>query len=71
MIIASVVFSKIKNVKGMNRMKITLGKFSEDNKEKLYEAAEWLEKQPGKIKFVELESYDTVKIKKIIKKQRK
>lgn len=71
MIIASVVFSKIKNVRGMNRMKITLGKFSDDNKDKLKEAAEWLEKQPGKIKFIELDNYDTSKIKKIIKKQSK
>ena len=71
MIIASVVFSKIKNVKGMNRMKITLGKFNDDDKDKLKEAAAWLEKQPGKIKFVELDNYDTSKIKKIIKKQSK
>lgn len=69
MIIATVVFSKIKDVKGMNRMKINLGKFTDDNKTKLKEAATWLEKQPGKIKFVKLENYDTTKVKKIIKKQ--
>ena len=69
MIIATVLFSKVKDVKGMNRMTITRGKFDNDKRDKLKEAAEWLNKQPGKIHFVELESYNTTKIKKIIKKQ--
>ena len=69
MIIATILFSRIKDVRGMNRMTITRGKFDDDKRAKLKEAAEWLEKQPGKIQFVELESYNTTKIKKIIKKQ--
>ena len=71
MIIATVLFSKVKDVKGLNRMKITLGKFDDEGRKKLKEASEWLEQQPGKIKFVELENYNTTKIKKIIKKQSK
>ena len=69
MIIATVLFGKIKGVTGMNRMSITLGKFDDNKRDKLKEAAEWLKKQPGKIKFIELEDYNTAKIKKIIKKQ--
>ena len=69
MIIATVLFSKINNVRGLSRMKITLGKFTDEQRDKLKEAAEWLKKQPGKVHFVELEDYDTSQIKKIIKKQ--
>lgn len=71
MIIAAVLFGKIGGIKGMNRMSITLGNYDDYKKEKLKEAAEWLKRQPGKIKFVELKDYDPTSIKRIIKKQAK
>lgn len=71
MIVASVLFSKIKDVKGMNRMSITLGNFDDYKISKLKEAAEWIEKQPGKIKFVEMQNYDVGNVKKVIKRQAK
>jgi len=71
MIISAVLFGKIGNVKGMNRMSITLGNFDDYKREKLREAADWIEKQPGKIRFVELQNYDIVNVRKIIKQQSK
>ena len=71
MIIANVLFSKIKDVKGMNRMSITLGGFDDYKVKKLQEAAEWIEKQPGKIKFVEMQNYDVTSVRKVIKRQAK
>lgn len=71
MIISTVLFSKIRDVKGMNRMTLTLGKLDDTKRQKIREAADWIKEQPGKIKFVELDNYDTTQIKKIIKKQSK
>lgn len=71
MIISTVLFGKIGNVKGMNRMSITLGNFDDYKKSKLKEAAEWIKRQPGKIKFVEMQSYDVTNVRKVIKKQAK
>lgn len=71
MIISAVLFGKVGNVKGMNRMSITLGNFDDYKKNKLKEAAQWIEKQPGKIKFVELADYNAINVKKIITKQSK
>lgn len=69
MIMSAVLFGKIGNVKGMNRMSLTLGNFDDYKIGKLKEAAEWIEKQPGKIKFVEMNNYDVTNVKKVIKRQ--
>ena len=71
MIIASVLFGKLDNVKGMNRMNITLGNLSESNQNDIRRAAQWLRDRPGKIKFVALNNYDATNVKRIIKKQSK
>ena len=71
MIIATVLFSRLSGVRGMNRMTLTLGNLDDEKRKYIKEAADWIKKQPGKIRFVELENYDTVNIKKIIKKQAK
>ena len=71
MIISTVLFSRVGNVRGMNRMSITLGNFDDYKVGKLKEAAAWIKKQPGKIKFVEMANYDITNVKKVIKKQAK
>ena len=71
MIIATVLFNKLSGVRGMNRMTLTLGNFDKEKEDYLKEAAAWIKKQPGKIKFVELESYNAINVRKIIKKQAK
>ena len=71
MIISTVLFSRIGNVRDMNRMSITLGNFDDYKRQKLREAADWIEKQPGKIRFVELQNYDITSVRKIIKQQSK
>jgi len=71
MVLSTVLFNKIGKVKGMNRQKFVFGNFTPEQKEKLNEAAEWLEKQPGKIKYVEMQDYDVRNINKIITKHSK
>ena len=53
------LFSKIKDVRGMNRMTITRGKFDDYKRTKLKEAAEWLEKRSGEINMAEYVVADT------------
>lgn len=71
MIISTVLFSRIGQVKGMNRMSLTLGNFDDYKIGKIREAAQWVESQPGKIKFVEMQNYDVTNVKKVIKRQAK
>ena len=66
MILSTVLFNKIGGVKGFDRHKMMVGKYTDEQKEKLREAAEWLEKQPGKIIFIETQDYSTANFKKII-----
>ena len=72
MILASVMFNEVGcNVAGMNRKKLTNGHFTPDQIKKLKESAEWLANQKGKIEFVELQNYDVIQIKKVVKKYSK
>lgn len=67
MILASVLFNKVGcNVKGFNRHKMKIGGFTEEQKQKMLEAAHWIEEQEGKIHFYEMPDYDVVKIKRVI-----
>lgn len=66
MILSTVLFNKIGGIKGFDRHKMMVGKYTDEQKEKLKEAAQWLEKQPGKIIFIETQDYSTANIKKII-----
>ena len=71
MIMATVLFSRLKGVQGLNRQKLTKGNFTEEQKKDIKRASEWISNQPGKIRFVELDDYDTNKVRKIIKKESK
>ena len=66
MILATVLFNKIGKVEGFSRHKMMTGNFTKEQKDKMKEAAEWLEKQPGKIIFIETQDYSVVNIKKIM-----
>lgn len=70
MILATVMFNEI-NYKKMNRQKIIIGKYNNEQKEKLKEAAEWIKNQKGKIIFAEMENYSISSVKKVIKKYSK
>lgn len=70
MILASVVFNKIKYY-GMNRQKFIRGNFSAEDKEAMRAGAQWLKQQEGKISFVEVADYSVGIVKKIIKKYSK
>lgn len=69
-LLASVLFNKI-GYFGMNRQKITIGHFNDEQRAKLHEAAEWLEKQQGHVTFVEMQNYDFTNIRKVIRKYSK
>lgn len=72
MILASVLFNEVGcYVQGMNRQRFIVGKFTDEQKAKLKEAADWLKNQRGKIQFVELQNYDFNQIKKVVKKYSK
>ena len=66
MILSTVLFNKIGGIKGFDRHKMMVGKYTDEQKKKMKEAAEWLEKQKGKIIFIETQDYSTANIKKII-----
>lgn len=59
------------NGKGLNRKKIQLGHFTTEQKAELKKAGQWLENLKGHVQFVELESYDTAAVRKIITKYSK
>ena len=69
MILATVLFNKLdKRVKGLDRQKILFGDYTPEQIEVMDEAAEWIEKQPGKIKYVDINNYDLSTISRVIKK---
>ena len=70
MILASVVFNKIKYTK-MNRQKFIRGNFSEADREAMRQAMEWLQNCKGKINFIETADYSIGTVKKIVKKYSK
>ena len=69
-ILATVLFNKIKYTK-INRQKLIVGNFTDEHKEKLKEAEQWLKDQKGKITFVEMANYSITNVKKVIKKHSK
>ena len=52
----------------MNRQKIIQGHFTPQQKQKLYQAAQWLADCPGKLQFAEMPDYSIARVKKIIRK---
>lgn len=66
-ILATVLFNKIKYMH-MNRQKLIIGNFTEEQREKLKEAEAWLQAQEGKITFVEMQNYSITNVKKTVKK---
>lgn len=70
MILASVLFNKI-GYFGMNRQKFITGRFTEENREAMKKATEWLENCKGKIHFIEMTDYSIGNVKKIVKKYSK
>ena len=70
MMLATVLFNRI-NYRKMNRQKLLFGSFTEDDREHLKKAAQWLEKYKGKLHFVHVTDYGTTNVKRIIKKYAK
>lgn len=68
MILSTVLFNKVGNVAGFSRHKMIEGNYTEEQRKKMSEAAEWLAQQPGKINFIETQDYSVATIKKIISK---
>lgn len=69
MILATVLFNKLeKRVKGLDRQKILFGNYTPEQIEIMEEAGRWLEKQPGKITFIDINNYDLSTISRMIKK---
>lgn len=69
-LLASVLFNKI-GYFGMNRQRFTIGHFSDEQKQKMKEAADWLGDQKGQVTFVEMQNYDFTNIRKVIRKYSK
>lgn len=67
MILSTVLFNEIGDA-GMNRQKIIQGHFTPQQKQKLYQAAQWLADCPGKLQFAEMPDYSIARVKKIIRK---
>ena len=59
------------NGRGLNRKKIGLGKFTDEQKIELKKAGEWLKNLKGHVRFVELQDYNTAAVRKIITKYSK
>ena len=71
MILSTVMFNKLKNeggIKGFDRHNMLKGHYKAEHKQKMYDAADWIKKQEGKITFVETQDYSAQDIQKIIKK---
>lgn len=68
MILASVLFNKIKYYGKMNRHKFITGGFTEEDKAALKQAADWLKQQKGKIYFVPMQDYSLRMVEKVVKK---
>ena len=72
MLLSTVLFNTLnKHVKGLDRHKMLTGGFTEEQKDALREAEEWLKNCAGKVAFVETQNYDTTYLKKIIARQSK
>lgn len=72
MLLATVMFNRIDNRKGkMNRQKLLFGKFSEDEKEDMARASDYLSQFKGRLHFVHLTDYGTVNVKRVIKRYAK
>ena len=71
MILSTVLFNYIGFVEGFSRHKLSVGSYTDEQFDKMDKAADWLDKQPGKLSFVELEDYNIASVKKIITRQSK
>ena len=70
MILSTVLFNKIKYRK-MNRQKLMYGNFTQEDREAMKQAYEWLGQYKGNLKFVELNDYGIDNIRRIVKKYSK
>lgn len=70
MVLSSVLFNKIEYFK-MNRQKMIIGHFTDEDKEHLLKAEAWLKDCTGKLQFIELNDYSISSVKKIVKKYSK
>jgi len=69
-LLATVMF----NITGgghLNRTKLSAGKYTEEDFECMKKATEWLDSRKGQVHFVELFTYDSNVVKKIVKKYSK
>ena len=72
MLLGTILFNRIQNRKGsMNRQKLLFGKFTDDEKDDLKRASEYLKQFDGKLHYVHLTDYGTTNIKRVIKKYSK
>lgn len=72
MLLATIIFNELnKWVKGLDRHKMLTGGFTQEQKDVMHEAQEWLEQQPGKVYFIDTQDYDVKNIKKHISRQSK
>ncbi len=72
MILSTVMFNRLPpsvNKQNLNRHKLIVGGFTPAQKNLMKEAAEWLKAQPGKIRFIEVNNYDSTSIKRIVAKR--
>lgn len=69
MLAATVLFNKLDiRPKGLNRQKITAGGYTQEQIDALKKAGEWIENQPGKITFIDINNYELNTISRAIKK---
>ena len=72
MVLSTVLFNRLKNrAKGLDRHKINQGGYTDEQVDRMIEAEQWLENQPGKIKFIELKDYNIAMVKRYIARQSK
>lgn len=72
MMLATVLFNRVSNRKGkMNRQKLLFGSFSDEEKDDLARASEYLAQFKGKLHFVHLTDYGTTNVKRVIKRYAK
>jgi len=72
MLLSTIIFNEINRyVKGLDRHKMIIGNFTQEQKDIMYEAENWLSQQPGKVYFIDTQDYDVKSIKKHIARQSK
>lgn len=72
MILSTVVFNKLDHhIKGFNRTKVAKGHYTDEQKQALTEAKDWLAKQKGHIKYYKVFDYDVNTVDKIVSKRSK